>query len=186
MQYPEVMIDLETTATDPSHGAIIQLSAVRFNLEEQSIDTNMFDQCLTIPGNRFWEEGTREWWVHECPDVLDTIWPRMQDPLAVLTAFNQWVVRDLGLQRPIMWAKPIHFEYPFIQSYYKQFNLTIPFAYYEAQDLRSWCRAKGHPDLDREIEFEGVKHNAIHDVLHQIKTLFTLEDLTNGQVLAAR
>jgi DNA polymerase III alpha subunit (gram-positive type) len=179
MQYPEVMLDLETTATDPSHGAIIQLSAVRFNLEEQAIDMDMFDQCLLIPGNRFWEQGTQDWWVRECPDVLDAIWPRMRDPFTVLQAFNQWVVRDLNYDRPVMWAKPIHFEFPFLQSYYKQYDLSIPFHYSEAQDLRSWCRAKGIPNLDRELDFQGTKHNAIHDVLHQILTLFNLMERTN-------
>jgi hypothetical protein len=177
MQYPEVMIDLETTGTDPERTAIIQLSAVRFNLEEKAIDHNMFDKCLLIPGNRFWAEDTRDWWVQECPDVLDKIWPRMQDPAGVLQAFGQWVGRDLNGTPPILWAKPTHFEYPFLQSYHRQYGQAMPFHYSEAQDLRSWCRARGQKNLDRELPFNGVKHNAIHDVLHQISVLF---ELTKG------
>ena len=174
MTFPEVMSDYETTSTDPSHGAIIQISAVRFNLEHREVDPVMFDQCLLMPGNRFWSEDTRDWWMAECPEVLDAIWPRMRDPLQVLSEFRQWVMRDLEGDSPVMWAKPIHFEFPFLQSYFRQYGLAMPFHYSEAQDLRSWCRALGHPNLDREIPFEGIKHNALHDTLHQVQTLFTL------------
>jgi len=181
MQFPEVMIDYETTSTDPSHGAIIQLAAVRFNLEERTVDSEMFDQCLMIPENRFWSEDTREWWLsdEERAAHLDTIWPRMRDPQTVLREFSQWAARDLDGQAPIMWAKPTLFEYPFLQSYYSQFSMPMPFPHWSAQDLNSWCRARGLPRLEKSLEFEGTEHHALHDVLHQIKALFTLMERTD-------
>lgn len=59
------------------------------------------------------------------------------------------------------------------------FNVPNPFHYRYAEDLNSWCRARGMPDLDQEIEFQGEAHDAIMDVLHQITVLFTLLEKTN-------
>lgn len=179
MTFNHIMVDLETTGTSPEHSAIVQLSAVRFNFETREIDMNMFDQCLLIPKNRFWEEDTRDWWATQDQKIIHSIWSRMRDPKTVMTEFAQWAQRDLDGETVKLWAKPSHFEYPFIESYFKAYDLPRLFHYRHVEDLNSWCRARGCPDLDGQLEFEGDAHNAIHDVLHQIKTLFTLLETTN-------
>lgn len=179
MPFNHVMVDIETTGTCPVHGAMIQLSAVRFDFETQELDMNMFDMCLAIPPNRFWAEDTREWWSKQPPHIINEIFGRMQDPRAVMHAFYHWVLRDLDGEAPILWAKPAHFEQPFLQSYFREYGPAMPFHYRVTEDLNSWCRARGMPDLDRDVEFEGDAHNALHDVLHQIKVLFTLLERTS-------
>ena len=184
MIYDQVMVDIETTGTNPNHNAMIQLSAVRFNMDGE-VDMNMFDECLLIPGNRYWSEETRDWWATQNQDTLRKIWGNMRDPATVLREFQAWVSRDLDSVVPVMWAKPISFEWPFLESYFTEFGVAKPFHYSDVQDLRSWCRARGLPLLDREIEFAGEAHDAIHDVLHQIQTLFTLLKRTEVKVDAA-
>lgn len=176
MTYDNVMVDLETTGTNPNHAAIIQLSAVKFNLEEQQIDMNMFDQCLGVPPNRYWQEDTRDWWAAQEPHIMEKIWRNMRDPATVIREFAAWC----GPTPLVLWAKPIHFEYPFLESYFNDYGVAKPFAYWDAKDLRSICWARGIPNLDREIDFAGDAHNAIHDVLHQISTLFELMNRTGG------
>lgn len=174
MKYDQIMVDLETTGTDPYHNAIIQISAVRFNMDGE-VDTNMFDECLHVPRNRYWCEDTREWWMQQNPKILNKIWGKMRDPATVLQEFRDWV----GGDSPTLWAKPIHFEYPFLESYFRTFDVQNPFPHWQTQDLRSWCNARGVPGLDKELEFDGDAHDAIHDCLHQIKTLFTLLERTD-------
>lgn len=178
-KFNHVMVDIETTGTNGTHNAMIQLAAVRFDLDEREIDMNMFDECLMIPGNRFWAEDTREWWAGQDQAIIDKIWSRMRDPKTVLQEFYQWVNHDMQGENLVLWAKPSHFEYPFLESYFREYGIAQPFFYRNVNDLNSWCRARGLPNLSSEIEVQGNAHDAIHDVLHQIQVLFELMERTN-------
>ena len=175
MSSNNIMVDIETTGIDSSHCAMIQLAAVRFDLDARTVDMSMFDRCLAIPPGRFWDEGTREWWGKQKPEVIQGIYARMEDPVRVMHDFARWCGEGA-----ILWAKPTHFEFPFLQSYAAMTGAQLPFAYWAANDLNSWCRAHGHDRLDKDLEFEGDEHNALHDVLHQIKTVFELRNRIDG------
>lgn len=172
MQYTDVMVDLETTGLNPDENAIIQIAGVRFNIENKQVDTQFFDRCLRIPQKRFWDEGTRDWWL-EKEDLLRSLYRRMEDPAIVIKDFQNFCMPVMG-QQLRWWSKPSHFDYPFVQSYMKQFGLQMPFDFREANDLRSFLRGVHFPKIIPEVNvsFEGEAHNAIFDTLHQIKILF--------------
>lgn len=171
------MIDIETTGTDPSHSHVIQISAVRFNLEDLSIDADhMFDRCLLpVGGSRFWDEGTRSWWSHQKPGLLNSILDRGEDPETVLKAFSDFVACTRSDKPVRLWAKPISFEWPFLQSYMKEYGVEFPIPYWNCMDLNSYINGRGVDDRKefwKKIPFDGDAHNALHDVLHQIKGAF--------------
>lgn len=170
--FTDVMVDLETTGLSPDENAIIQIAAVRFNPLTAEVDgSDMFDECLMIPPKRFWDESTRDWWFKR-PDTLHGIMNRMAIPGEVMQRFSTWATGPGGIKLRF-WSKPSHFDFMFLQSYAKQFNVLFPFDFREAQDMRSFLRGyyypKPVPDLD--IKLEGVAHNAIFDVLHQIQVV---------------
>ena len=178
-EFPEVMVDVETTGTDPSHSHMIQLSAVRFNLKEGTIDPNVFDRCLHMAPGRFWDEGTRTFWA-QFPDVLSDISARMEFPERVMQGFARWAGKGLR-----MWAKPISFDYSFVASYCRQFNIDMPFAFTGptgAMDQNTFIRARHFPDVppkyEDQLEFVGDKHNGLDDVFHQIKVVMTAYEAT--------
>lgn len=174
MVYPDYMIDIETTGTAPDRTAMIQLAAVRFNFAERAVDTtSMFNRCLLVPAHRFWDQGTREWWGKQKKEVLRDIYSRMEDPKTVLEAFNEWVGPSQDVPRRF-WAKPTHFDFSFMQSYFKDYDLHFPFHYRSAIDLNSFIRGVGGDPGAKPFEndFKGDAHNAIVDVLNQIDTLF--------------
>lgn len=175
----DVMVDIETTGTDPAHAAMIQLAAVRFNLEEGTVDGgNMFDRCLMIPPGRYWDEDTRSWWGKN-REVLNSIYSRMQSPEDVMHAFSKWAKPGNLEERPLrFWGKPITFDYMFVSSYCRQFGVLNPFHYRWATDLNSFIRGLA---ADSNVEqfklpFEGDAHNALHDVLNQIKLIFKAKE----------
>lgn len=175
--FNDVMVDIETTGLDPSHSHILQIAAVRFNLEEQTIDTSeMFDRCLwqTTP-NRFWDPGTRDWWMGQKASVLQDIIDRGEQPAAVMAAFEDFLIRTRAEKPLRFWCKPLSFDWPFIQSYVRQFDRQMICHYRHAKDLNTYIYAKGHTDIDafwKGIHTEGDKHNAIFDCIHQIHGLF--------------
>lgn len=176
----DVMIDLETTGTDPSNNAIIQIAAIRFDYERREIGS-VFCRSLAIPYGRYWDEGTREWWA-KMPDLFSRIMATAGPPEMVFKDFQTWCLNTApfsGDQR--LWAKPAHFEFPFLQSYARQFGLDLPFHYRNVVDLNSFTRGlandPGRKPLDKEIEFHGEQHNAFDDVGHQIKVALMAKEL---------
>lgn len=175
--YPDVMVDLETGSTDPEHGPILQIAAVRFNHMTGDVDFNdMFNACLLPPQNRYWAEDTVRWWSEQNPDVLASIIQRGEPAERVINRFFDWaqVYPDASF-----WSKPLSFDYPFVASYFRQFNLGNPFPFWKARDVRSFCAGVTFPNppiSDKDIPFEGNQHDAIFDVLHQIRYVFRVSE----------
>lgn len=175
-RFPDQMVDTESTGLNFERNAIIQITAVRFNLAERTISHDFFDRCLWKPDNRFWDESTREWWLKK-KDVLMGILARGEDPKTVLEDLTKWAGPNA-----VMWAKPTHFDHTFLKSYYSDFNLPHPYFYRSATDMNSFLKGRYFPNpapqWEWELPFDGPKHNAIFDCLHQIKTLFKAMDDT--------
>lgn len=178
-KYYDIMCDIETSGTDPGHSAIIQLAAVRFNLETRELDTeSMFNKCLLIPPRRFWDEGTRSWWGQQKREILSDIYARMEDPKTVMEAFSEWA-RSKGSDEPLrFWGKPTHFDYAFVQNYFNQFEVYNPFHYRWAIDMNSYIRGlAGSSKVESfKNDFQGDAHNALFDVINQIDCLFKATD----------
>lgn len=176
MQFPDVMVDIETTGTQPETTNIIQIAAVRFNLKEGTICPKFFDRCLIPTSTRFWDESTRQWW-STMPETLASINQRMEPAARVMKAFSEW-----GEGGGTFWAKPITFDYTFLASYFREFEVLNPFNFRRAMDQNSFIRARHFPDeppkYEKELEFVGTAHNAIEDVLHQIKVVMTCYQAT--------
>lgn len=175
MQYTDIMLDLETTGTDQQFNAIIQIAAVKFNPITGDVSHDFFDRCLMIAPNRYWQESCRDWWMQR-PHVLQGIMNRMEDPKEVLIALRDWAGPNMR-----MWGKPSHFDHSFLDNYYKQFDMQIPFGFRTANDMNTFIRARYWPEtppnVEKELEFEGAEHNALDDVLHQLKVIYkVMED----------
>lgn len=173
--YPDVMLDLETTGTRPETTNIIQIAAVRFNLQTREVDPDFFDRCLLPIPARFWAEDTRKWW-STMPDTLNGIWARMEPAQRVLEDFQGWTKGE----QLTVWAKPSHFEFPFLSSYFNDLGVLMPFDFRNVNDQNSWIRGRFFPAIppkfERDLPFVGTPHNALHDVLHQIKVVFAAAD----------
>lgn len=178
--YDSVMLDMETTGLDQANNAIIQIAAVKFNLRTMAISPDFFNRCLMIAPKRYWEEQCRAWWAKRDPSILKDIWNRMEDPKAVLQGLADWAGPGMT-----MWAKPTHFDHSFLDSYYKQFDMQIPFVFRVARDMNSFIDGRYFPltppDWERTLKFDGQLHNAIDDVLHQVKVLMTVVEDTKAK-----
>lgn len=177
----DIMLDLETTGTDPEHCAIIQLAAVKFDPKTQEVSSDVFDKALSFAPNRFWEEGGREFW-QKMPDIYNSFVERAEHPQDVIRDFYSWCVKDQPEQEGgwRLWAKPITFEWAFLSSYYRQYDMPMPFHYRYCRDLNSYVSGlrsdPAHVGLNDLITFTGDEHNAVWDCFHQIQMLFYAQD----------
>lgn len=172
-QMTDVMVDIETTGTNPQYGNIIQIAAIQFNFETEEIGP-VFDRCLAFAPNRSWSEGTRKWWLDQKPGILSGIIDRMEHPLEVMNAYQQFVLNSGRQLR--FWSRG-GFDWAFIASYCEQYELEMPHKFWEARELRTFLAAlKGtadEPDMKWVADtVKGDKHNALFDVVVQLKQLF--------------
>jgi DNA polymerase III epsilon subunit-like protein len=170
--YTDVMVDIETTGTRPDAHAIIQIAAVQFNVDTMEINPDFFNQCLSIPPTRHWDEGTRQWW-SKMPTTLNSIYSRMQEPRDVMSNLFNWAGGgNCGLR---FWSKPLSFDFMFVASYFNEFGPMQCFNHSTGRDLRTFMAGLAYPGVpfdEKSVQFEGVEHDGLFDTLHQIKILF--------------
>ncbi len=180
--FQHIMVDLETTGVSPDRNHLIQIAAVRFNLQTQEYDPNLFEVCLSPTANfRCWDEPTRQWWHDpEHQPLLDKIIENGVHPAIALDAFNIW----LGENPPplVFWGNRNGFDYMFLQSYFKDFGKQFKFDFWNSKDLLSYTEGlfegAGKPLFrKKDLPFEGNKHDAKDDTLFQLKYLLTCREM---------
>jgi hypothetical protein len=178
-EFPDLMVDLETTDPRSAQGAILQIASVKFNLNERTVCLETFDRCMTMPSTRRWEESTRHFWGKQDPTILQDIIRRGEDPRVVMLEYAQWT----GHYKHRLWGKPSHFEYPHLDSYFNEFGVINPFFYRHVENLHSFLRGKCHPEPVPDIKTASVgkAHNALNDCFFQIKHLFEIMDIVEGK-----
>lgn len=176
-EFTDIMVDVESTGLNFTRNAIIQIAAVKFNYKTGAICHDMFDMCLDIPQHRAWSEQTRNWWMNQRQDILIDILQRAEPWKIVTEAFARWCYPAGSLR---FWSKPSHFDFMFLSEYFNDAEVPNPFSYREANDMNSYLRGLYFPDeKPDERSFgvvEGGAHNALNDVLHQIKILFKAKE----------
>lgn len=186
VEYPDMMVDTETTGLDPHNNGLLQIGAVKFNYKTGEIGP-VFDRCMALAPNRFWDEETRLWWMGKNRTTLNELIMRQEDPATVLRDFSSYVLAD-PLESPIrMWAKPTHFDFPMIASHYRQFGMAVPVHFRFTRDLNSFIAALAggaeHQNMPNVEEPTGA-HNAVVDCVYQLKMLFAAKAGNFGPVEA--
>lgn len=180
----DIMVDIETTGTSPGFSGILQIAAVKFNLETGDVDPVVFDRCPVMLPNRFWSDSTRDFW-NKFPRILEGLLMRQEDAYQVFQDFGLFAS---GHSAPLrFWSKPLSFDWPMIASHYEQLGLMMPFHYRTARDLNTYiacCSDRGADHIDmKHIEdaHQGPLHNALSDCVLQIKMAF--EARNRGRVV---
>jgi 3' exoribonuclease, RNase T-like len=170
-----IMVDTEATHTDPEEGGILQLSAIKFDPVMMRVGET-FDRCPALLPRRNWSDGTRKFWNgHRA--VLDTIVARQEPAEQVFKDF----IRFCSDKSYVFVAKPVKFDWPFVESHCTQLGLPFPFAHHCYLDLHSYISGlRGTPfrtDIENEVPFPagGSIHNALHDCAYQIDLLFAAQ-----------
>lgn len=171
----DLMIDLETLGTGVN-APIISIGAVWFDIDKKEIGDTFYaildvaDQMDTK--TRFADSSTIKWWMTQDGAAKKVFRDGAHPSKMVLETFRKWIMDHAKSKAKTTrnckpWGNGAAFDITLMETLFKDYDVTCPWIYYNAMDLRTFKRfvAKG-----AKVEvLEGAKHNALDDAVAQAK-----------------
>lgn len=162
-----VMVDLETLATT-ADAVILSIGAVVFDLKTGEMSTDGFYRVVSVESSlaqgRRVSESTLKFWMSQGDDAK-SVFSEPSVPIDfALSEFAVWLPKD-----PIMWSNGADFDLPMLAHAYTQLGDAVPWKYWNSRCFRTYKNLPGAKEI--RVPFEGIKHNALADAMHQVQTL---------------
>jgi len=187
-----VMLDLETLGLKPGC-SILSIGAV-------VMATNIPGMAQQLAGDTFYAKLSREscrnhgliesaetlaWWNQQSREAYDEVMNTPHDVkywiTSVLLQYKKWLGGHYPEDtRVITWCCGADFDMPILRAAYEATGIEHFPAHYG--DTRCYRTVRDTFPLPHPIEFEGIKHSALADALHQAKVLKAIM-LSTGKTL---
>lgn len=168
-KFTEVMIDIETLGTSVN-SVITSIAAVEFNLETGNVGeifkVNIDPKsCLKNGLEMDWD--TIQWWMNQSSDAIESMSKNAKPLPIALVELNKFFANK---ETHNVWGNSARFDLGIVENAFLKVG-------YDSHPWSPWGERcmRTITSLNREIKdnepFEGVKHDAVDDCLHQIKVL---------------
>ena len=165
-----IMIDLETLGTSPQ-APILSIGAVFFDPDTGDIGATYhrkldFEQACA---GRAIDPSTVKWWFQQSDEARSALLGDGESggQHSALRCLKSFVYH--ASDEPVVWGNGATFDISMLEDNYRQLGMDVPWKFYNVRDVRTIVDlAKGIVERS-DFEFEGVKHDALADALHQAK-----------------
>lgn len=160
-----VMIDIETLGVNPGC-VILSVAAVEFDLKTGEVGRKFHKKIHLLSSEECGlkvEAQTLGWWMKQPP--IDK-WMEGDDLPEVMGQFIDFIW-EVGGKEVIVWANSPTFDVAIIKHALALFKFKAPWPHTNERDVRTL--ASLIPEIKTYTPFEGDRHNALHDCLHQIR-----------------
>ncbi len=162
----DIMLDIETMGTSTS-AAIMSIGACYFDRSTGEIGET-FHKQIDISTNGVIDASTVIWWMKQDDDARSKFYEngKAGDIKDVLFDFTTFVKRNSRI-----WGNGIAFDNVIIRNAYDKLKSQSPWAFWDDRDVRTMVDLGQCIGIDpkRDFPFEGVKHDALADAIHQAK-----------------
>ncbi|HFN0431949.1 TPA: 3'-5' exoribonuclease [Klebsiella pneumoniae] len=176
IDYVHVMVDLETMGK--KHNApIVAIGAVVFDPATGSIGESFYKVvCLESSVN--WgaviDPSTVIWWLKQSSEARSAIVNDDAIPLLdALLQFREFVSDNVagGIKKAQVWGNGASFDNSILRSSYDCIAEDYPWEYWNDRDVRTMVEIGQAISFDPKttIPFEGSRHNALADAIHQAR-----------------
>lgn len=181
IDYVHVMVDLETMGK--KHNApIVAIGAVVFDPATGSIGESFYKVvCLESSVN--WgaviDPSTVIWWLKQSSEARSAIVNDDAIPLLdALLQFREFVSDNVagGSKKAQVWGNGASFDNSILRSSYDCIAEDYPWEYWNDRDVRTMVELGQAISFDPKttIPFEGSRHNALADAIHQARYVSTI------------
>ena len=174
-KFGNVMIDLETLSTH-KNASIIEIGAVEFNKETGAVGDKfnvLIDPSEWGKNDRHIDGKTIQWWLGLSQEARERFTKQdekcatLMQALLELKYFIMHSCGDDGKVDVVVWGNGAVMDIAILESAYEYFDIEVPWKYHDVNDVRTIVAL--NPSIKENAKFEGVKHSAVADCLHQIK-----------------
>lgn len=171
-----IMIDLETMGKPPA-AAIAAIAAVAFDPEEGVIGKQFYQRVdikSSVEHGGTLDADTVKWWMRQPAEARSEI--VSDDAVDIKRAIGElgcFILRNSQHPDAILWARGTDFDIPIITSAMERIGITPTWKFWNVRDVRTLEHAAIAAGMDPRttVKFEGQKHHALNDAIHQAKTV---------------
>lgn len=175
-----IMLDIETMGTSTS-ATIMSIGACYFDPLTGKIGETFHEQ-IDISTNGKIDASTVIWWMKQDDDARSKFYQngKADDINIVLAKFSKFVKKGSKV-----WGNGIAFDNVIIGNAYSTLGMVVPWAFYNDRDVRTIVDLGQTIGIDpkRDFPFEGVKHDALADAIHQAKYVSAIYQAIVGPYL---
>ena len=177
-KYTDVMLDLETLGTAPG-SVILSIGAVAFaeGLPESEWKT-LEVKPISVSNSRLYEltidESTLAWWLHQSAEARKVL-DQALEPVKPGGCYQlEFALGEFAIWFPEgarVWGNGANFDNVLLRGAYDAISLKPPWQFFDDRCFRTMknlFKCVSAPD------FQGVKHDALADALHQTRWLIKI------------
>ena len=168
-----LMIDLETMGK-ANNAAIFQIAAAFFDPKTAQVGET-FSQLVSLESCTEYgltmDVSTIIWWMEQSDEARPkSNLPYMQLP-TTLGAFSDFIKAYSSDAKVQPWGNGATFDLIILKSAFQACSIPLPWRFYNERDVRTVVELGRMIGFDpkKEIPFQGIKHEALDDCLHQIE-----------------
>lgn len=161
-----IMIDVESLGT-VADAVIMSIGAAKFDLDSDKLDDLGFYASVSIDSNlerkRRIQEDTLIWWMNQGDAAKGVFNEHKQTLEQALDGLTDWI----GDDEYCIWSNGADFDLPMIAHAYTSMFKTVPWKFWNSRCFRTYKNLPGAKNV--KVPFEGIKHNAMFDAVHQAR-----------------
>lgn len=179
-----IMLDIETLGTS-SNSLVLSIGAVEFTLGGTvhrmfSVNLPVLEQII----NPIVEVDidTIKWWKSQSEEAKKALLNKKASK-TVLVGLLEFYYFIKTFENPLLWGNGCTFDNVILRNLFKSFNLEFPTPFWTDMDVRTIVNVYDYEKVNRLTgKFEGTKHDAISDCLHQVKLVSNGYKLLRGDL----
>lgn len=173
--FNHLMIDLETMGNKPS-SPIIAIGAVFFSPQTEELGEEFYtpvDLESAMAGGAIPDADTIIWWLKQSSEARAAVCvdgaPSLMSALYDLNKFIRSNTDNPGRLR--VWGNGAVFDNVILRESYKRECVPEPWKWFNDRDVRTIVELGKEIGFDpkKDMPFDGERHNAIADAIHQAK-----------------
>lgn len=166
----DIMIDIETLSTK-LNATILSVSACYFNPLTGKIGKK-FDKQINLESSlnakRDVSASTVLWWMDQSNSARSHFKTNAKagTMTEVLKEFSEFID-----ERALVWGNGSSFDLGILTTAYDKCKLPLPWKFWNERDVRTIVQVGRMLDFNpkQDMPFEGTRHNALDDSIHQAK-----------------
>ena len=177
------MIDLETMGIS-NNAPIMSIGACFFDPKTGEIGNTFHEQVNLESANEYgatFDPSTIIWWMKQEDDARSKFYNNheAQSIHEVLTIFNEFITKTTNTRYVKPWGNGATFDLGILSNAY--YGKT-PWMFYNERDVRTIVDLGQSIGFDpkRDMPFDGIKHDALADAIHQAKYVSAIWQLLTG------